>query len=88
MIKTSEKMRHQAEKARTFVQHWVLSNMNSTPDVRDIAREADRLASLMTGDARSFDISGVDIARAVGNIDDYLTAELEKRQRTPGLNAS
>lgn len=86
MIKTSEKMRHQAEKTRTFVQHWVLSNMNGTPDLPDIAREADRLASLMTGDARSFDISGTDIAQAVGNIDDYLTSELQKRQPVPGLN--
>jgi hypothetical protein len=40
----------------------------------------------MTGDARSFDISGTDIAQAVGNIDDYLTSELQKRQPVPGLN--
>lgn len=86
MIKTSEKLHHRTENARTFVERWVSSNLNSMPDVPDIARETDRLASIMTGDARSHGISGSDISRAVGNIDDYLTSELEKRQRTPGLN--
>lgn len=88
MIKSSDKLRHQAEKTSTFVQQWVSSNMNSETDFADIAREADRLASLITADARSFEISGSDIARAVGNIDDYLSSELQKRQRTPELNVS
>lgn len=85
MIKASEKSRHQAEKTSTFVQDWVSSNVTSMSDVPDIAREADRLASQITSDARSFDISGTDIAKAVGNIDDYLTSELQKRQKTPEL---
>lgn len=72
------------QKTRTFVQNWVSSHMNRLPDFPDIAREADRLASLMTADARSFDISGTDIAQAVGDIDDYLTSELQERQRIPG----
>jgi len=84
MIKTSEKLHHQTENARTFVEHWVSSNLNSMSNLPDIARETDRLASMMTGDARSLGISGSDISRAIGNIDDYLTSELEKRQRTPG----
>jgi hypothetical protein len=79
MNKASEKFHHQTEKARTFVQNWVSSNLTSMPDSPDIARETDRLASIMTGDARSLGISGSDISRAIGNIDDYLTSELEKR---------
>lgn len=81
MIKTSEKMRHQAEKTRAFVEQWVSSNMNSMSNFPDIGREADRLASLITGDARSFDIGGTDIAQVVENMDDYLTPELQKRRR-------
>jgi hypothetical protein len=42
---------------------------------------------MMTGDARSHGISGADIFRAIGSIDDYLTSELQKRQRTPGSSA-
>lgn len=85
MTKSSEKSRHQAEKTSAFVQEWVSSNVDGVSDVPDMARETDRLASQITSDARSFDISGTDIARAVGNIDDYLTSELQKRQKTPEL---
>jgi hypothetical protein len=42
---------------------------------------AGRLAPLITGDARSFDIGGTDIAQVVENMDDYLTPELQKRRR-------
>lgn len=85
MINSSEKSRHQADKTSAFVQEWVSSSVNGMSDVQDIARETDRLASQITSDARSFDISGTDIARAVGNIDDYLTSELQKRQKNPEL---
>jgi hypothetical protein len=84
MVKASEKSRLQAETASAFVQEWISSHLTGGPDLPDMARETDRLASMMTGDARSHGISGADIFRAIGNIDDYLTSELEKRQRTPG----
>lgn len=87
MVKTSEKSRLQTETVTAFVQEWISCHLTSGPDLPDIARETDRLASMMTGDARSHGISGADIFRAIGNIDDYLTSELQKRQRTPGLNA-
>lgn len=57
------------------MQEWVSFHLTGGPD---IAREAERLASMMTGDARSHGISGAVIFRAIGNIDDYLTSELEK----------
>lgn len=88
MIKTSEKIQHRTENARTFVEHWVSSNLSAMSDVSDIARETDRLASIMTGDARSHGISGSDISRAIGDIDDYLTSELEKRRQPSELNVS
>ena len=50
----------------------------------DTPLEIDRLASEMTSAARSLGISGSDIARAVGDIDDYLSGELEKLQKVPG----
>lgn len=87
MTKPSDRLRHQAERTSTFVQQWISSNLTGMSDCPDIVRETDRLASIMTGDARSQGISGTDISHAIGNIDDYLTSELEKRQRTPGLNA-
>jgi len=49
----------------------------------DTPLEVDRLASEMTSAARSLGISGSDIARAVGDIDDYLSGELEKMQKVP-----
>lgn len=87
MVKPPDKSRHQTEMTSAFVQKWVSSHLTGGPDLPDIARETDRLASMITGDARSHGISGADIFRVVGNIDDYLTSELEKRQRTPGLSA-
>jgi hypothetical protein len=87
MADTYEKRLALAVRTSAFVQEWISLNLNGMSDCPDIARETDRLASMMTGDARSHEISGADISRAIGNIDDYLTSELEKRQRNPGLNA-
>lgn len=88
MITAPETFHNQTEKARIFVQRWVLSNLNNMSDFPDIVRETDRLASMMTGDARALNISGTDIFRAIGNIDEYLASELEKGRQIPGLSAS
>lgn len=62
----------------TFVAAWVARHLRSLPDA-NLAAEVDRLAAGMTGDARALGISGRDLHRAVGDIDDYLTAQLQAR---------
>ncbi len=73
----------QAEKIENFAQDWILSNVANVPDLPDLAREVDRLASKMTADARQAGISGGELARAVGDIDEYLTREYENRILAP-----
>ena len=80
----SDRLHHRTELARTFAQQWILSNVYKVPGTADTPLEIDRLASEMTSAARSLGISGSDIARAVGDIDDYLSGELEKLQKVPG----
>ena len=70
----------QAETIQNFAQAWVLSNVAKIADLPDLAREVDRLASKMTADARLAGISGGELARAVGDLDDYLTAEYENKE--------
>ena len=69
----------------TFVNGWVAQNVRSVPNLANVPSEVDRLASSLTFDARANGISGGDINRAVGNIDDYLTGQYEQACATVTL---
>jgi hypothetical protein len=62
----------------TFVKSWVAENVRSVPNLSNLPSEVDRLASSLTSDARAEGISGGDLNRAVGDIDDYLTGQYEQ----------
>ena len=59
-----------------FVNNWVARNVHAVPRHVSLLQEVDRLAACLTGDARAHGISGGDINRALGDIDDYLTGRL------------
>jgi hypothetical protein len=61
-----------------FVRSWVSANINNVPELQNSEAEIDRLSAKLTRDARVERISGGDLHRTLGNIDDYLTAECEK----------
>jgi hypothetical protein len=62
----------------TFVKHWVADNVRSVPGLASVSSEVDRLAAGLTAAARDQGISGGDLNRAVGDIDDYLTTQYEQ----------
>jgi hypothetical protein len=62
----------------TFVKSWVEANVHLVPGLSNLPFEVDRLAASLTEDARASGISGGDINRALGDIDDYLTAQYEQ----------
>jgi hypothetical protein len=66
----------------TFVAAWVARNVRQVPRAR-WSSEVDRLAAGLTGDAREHGISGGDLNRAMGDIDDYLDAQLQAVAVTP-----
>jgi hypothetical protein len=70
------------DKAGNFIRDWISSNVYNVPGMADLPREIERLAAQITSDARLAEISGGDLARAVGDIDDYLTGAYENL--TPG----
>ena len=59
-----------------FVNNWVAHNVRVMPRHVSLPQEVDRLAACLTSDARAHGISGGDINRALGDIDDYLTGRL------------
>ena len=61
----------------TFVKGWVAENVRSVPGLASLPYEVDRLAASLTFDARAKGISGGDINRTLGDIDDYLTGQYE-----------
>jgi hypothetical protein len=60
----------------SFVAGWVARNVHLVPRAQ-WSSEVDRLAAHLTGEARERGISGGDLNRAMGNIDDYLDAQLQ-----------
>ncbi|HEY2007986.1 MAG TPA: hypothetical protein VGH23_03280 [Rhizomicrobium sp.] len=60
----------------SFVNDWVASHVRVLPHHANLLQEVDRLASRLTGDARAHGISGGDINRALGDIDEYLTGRI------------
>jgi hypothetical protein len=67
----------------TFAANWVAQNVRSQPGLANLPAEVDRLAAGITGDARAEGISGGDLNRALGDIDDYLTGRLEAVDELP-----
>ena len=63
----------------TFLSNWVAQNVRRVSDLAHLTNEVDRLAARLTGDARTVGISGGDINRAVGDIDDFLTAQYHRQ---------
>ena len=63
----------------TFVSNWMAQNVRNVSGLASLPSEVDRLAARLTGDARALGISGSDINRAVGDIDDYLTEQYHRQ---------
>jgi hypothetical protein len=62
-----------------FVNSWVARHVRATPRLAgSLPQEVDRLAASLTSDARAQGISGGDINRAFGDIDDYLTGRIQE----------
>lgn len=66
-------MRSKSE-IEAFVRDWVARNVHLVP-VLTLPAEVDKWASDLTGEARAQGISGGDLNKTVGDIDDYLTAQ-------------
>jgi hypothetical protein len=66
-----------------FVNGWVARNVRVMSGAANLPQEVDRLAASLTGDARAHGISGGDINRALGDIDDYLTGRLQAAGDVP-----
>jgi hypothetical protein len=67
----------------SFVNSWVARNVRGMPRHASLPQEVDRLAACLTGDARAHGISGGDINRALGDIDEYLTGRLHAAGEPP-----
>lgn len=61
-----------------FVKDWVAQNVRGVKGASNVPSEVDRLAASLTGAARAHGISGGDLNRAMGDIDDYLTEQYEQ----------
>jgi hypothetical protein len=68
------------ETAGKFVAEWISANVANVPGLEDLPREVERLACQMTADARQAGISGGEINRAVGDIDEFLTRAYENKK--------
>ena len=71
-------MKNNNAAVESFVANWVAQNVRSVPGLTSLPPEVDRLAAGLTGDARAEGISGSDLNRAPGDIDDYLTGQYEQ----------
>jgi hypothetical protein len=61
-----------------FVRSWVSANVNHVPGLENLEAEIERLCAKLTRDARVERISGGELDKTLGNIDDFLTAEYQK----------
>jgi len=59
-----------------FVKNWIALNVRSVKG--SVPTEVDRLASELTGAARAEGISGGELNRTLGDIDDYLTEQYQQ----------
>ena len=74
-------MRPKAE-IETFASDWVAQNLRGLSTSTSLPHELDSLAAHLTRDARAQGISGSDLNRAVGDIDDYLTEQIRRQPGT------
>jgi len=63
---------------QSFVTDWVAQHVRRVPGLASVPAEMDRLAADLTRDARARGISGRELDRAVGDIDDYLTEQYSR----------
>jgi hypothetical protein len=61
-----------------FVQAWVAENVHLVVGPGSVPSEMDRLAADITRAARARGISGRELNRTVGDIDDYLTKQYQR----------
>ena len=62
----------------SFVADWVAEHVRRLPGPASVPVEMDRLAADLTRAARDRGISGRELHRAVGDIDDYLTEQYSR----------
>jgi hypothetical protein len=62
----------------SFVTDWVAEHVRRVPGLASVPVEMDRLAAELTRAARARGISGSELHRAVGDIDDYLTEQYSR----------
>jgi hypothetical protein len=62
----------------SFVTDWVAEHVRRVPGLASVPVEMDRLAAELTRDARARGISGRELNRAMGDIDDYLTEQYSR----------
>lgn len=74
-------MRSKAE-IESFAGNWVAENIRGASRSADLPHELDSLAAWLTRDARSQGISGSELNRAVGDIDDYLSEHIRRQPGT------
>jgi len=75
--KRTTAMRHKSD-VDAFVNAWVAGNVRAERGLSDIPGEIDRLAAALTGAARAQGISGGELHRVLGDIDNYLTEQCQK----------
>ena len=63
---------------KSFVTDWVAQHVRRVPGLASVPVEMDRLAAELTRAARARGISGRELNRAVGDIDDYLTEQYSR----------
>jgi hypothetical protein len=67
------------DRIAAFTRAWLADNLAAGASAEaDIARQVDNLAAKMTADARLQGITGGELARSFGDIDDFLTGEYQK----------
>jgi len=62
----------------SFVTDWVAQHVRRVPGLASVPAEMDRLAADLTRDARARGISGRELARTLGDIDDYLAGQYSR----------
>ncbi|HET7083684.1 MAG TPA: hypothetical protein VFI23_02870 [Rhizomicrobium sp.] len=66
-----------------FVAEWVANNMRGQNAISNTPLEVDRLAAGLTGAARAQGISGGDLHRVLGDLDDYLAEQCRRLSAAP-----
>jgi hypothetical protein len=67
----------------SFATEWVAEHVRRVPGPASVPVEMDRLAAELTQAARARGISGRELNRAVGDIDDYLAEQYSRICATP-----